>query len=329
MYVFKGSEMRVNVLAALCICLAAVTVSCGKPEAPQLQERPLNVGWFLWTGWYPMAIAQEMKLFEKHGVAVNPILYQSYTQILPDLGSGKLDAGFSGMYETLKANIPGIKIVLVTDHSTGAEGLVAIPEVKTPQDLIGKRIGAQGALSGSEFLITTYLRTHGLSARDVTMLSISPENILEQMPSQIQAGYTWDPYLSQARSKGYRLLFTTADMPGLIVDIVAFHGSVAKERPKDVKSFIAAWFEAADYWRTHPKESTDMIAKVTGLKPSEITREGCRFFNLQDNVNTFQPGENFSSIYFTAKRQIEFFIGVGDASTAPDIHAIITPSYLR
>lgn len=320
--------MHTKGLAAFFICLAMAT-ACEKKEAPPPHERPLTVGWFLWTGWYPMAIAQEMKLFAKHGVDVNPILYQSYTQILPDLSSGKLDAGFSGMYETLKANIPDIRIVLVTDHSDGAEGLVTIPEIKTPQDLKGKRIGVQGALSGSEFLITTYLRKQGLSSGDVTMLSISPEVVLDRMPSQIQAGYTWDPFLSQARKRGYRLLFTTADMPGLIVDIVAFHGLVTRDRPQDVRKFIAAWFEASDYWRTNPLEAENMIAKVTGLKRSEITREGCRFFSLQDNVKTFQQGDDFGSIYFTARKQVEFFIGVGDASSAPDIQQILSPQFLR
>ena len=128
--------------------------ACGKKEA-QHSQKPLVVGWSLWNGWYPMALAQELKLFEKHGVAVRPVLYRNYSDILPDLSSGKLDAGFSGMYETLKANIPDIRIVLVTDHSNGAEGLIVAPSIRSSGDLRGKRIGNQGALSGSEFLITT------------------------------------------------------------------------------------------------------------------------------------------------------------------------------
>lgn len=301
--------------------------ACGKKEA-QHSQKPLVVGWSLWNGWYPMALAQELKLFEKHGVAVRPVLYRNYSDILPDLSSGKLDAGFSGMYETLKANIPDIRIVLVTDHSNGAEGLIVAPSIRSPGDLRGKRIGTQGALSGSEFLITTYLRIRGISPRDITMLSVPPENVLEQMPRKIQGGYTWDPFLTQGEKKGYRLLFTTADMPGLIVDIVAFHGAVAKSRPEDVKAFVRAWFEAQEYWRDHPDKARTIIARVTGLK-EEVSSSGCRIFYRADNLRTFRKGSSYDSVYFTARKQVEFFISVGDATTAPDIERILMPGFLQ
>ncbi len=302
---------------------------CGTSAPPMPPKPPLQVGWFLWNGWYPMAIAQELKLFEKHGVAVKPILYTNYTEILPDLSSGRLDAGFSGMYEVLKSNLPDLRIALVTDHSDGAEGLVVLPSVQGPKDLKGKRIGVQGALSGSEFLITTFLRTHGLSSKDLTLVSVPPESVLERMPAQIHGGYTWDPFLAQARQKGYRTLFTTADMPGLIVDVVAFQGRVAQERPEDIRRFNAAWFEAVEYWKAHPQEATAMIVKVTGLKPEEITSAGCRLFTRQDNQDTFRNADDYRSVRFTARKQVEFFISVGDASTPPDLDRILTSDFLN
>ncbi len=319
--------MNMKIIFALSAFLFA-SVGCGKAGAPD-GERPLAVGWALWTGWYPMAIAQELKLFEKHGVAVKPILYKDYTEILPDLGSGKLDAGFSGMYETLKANIPGIKIVLVTDHSEGAEGLIVAPNIKSAQDLRGARIGIQGALSGSEFLITTYLRRFGILPRDLIMLNVAPEHVLDHMPERIQGGYTWDPYLTQAKTRGFRLLFTTADMPGLIVDIVAFKGGIAKERPDDIRKFTEAWFEAIEYWKREPSIASGMIVKVTGLKPEEVTTAGCRIFNRQENLDTFKPGNSYESIFFTARKQVEFFISMGDASTAPNLDEILTSAYMK
>lgn len=321
--------MRIHAWKWSIVLILAVLTGCTSQPTQQPIRRPLNVGWFLWNGWYPMAIAQELKLFEKHGVRVNPILYKSYTDILPDLGGGKLDGGFSGMYETLKSNIPNLKIVLVTDHSNGAEGLISLPSIHTTRDLIGKKVGYQGALSGSEFLITTYLRKNSVDPKDITMLTLSTENVLDRMPEEIQAGYAWDPFLAQARKRGYNLLFTTADMPGLIVDIVAFHGSVVRERPEDIRKFNNAWFEAVEFWKKHPREATGMIARVTGLKPEEITDEGCRLFSRQDNLSTFRPGTDYSSVYYTARKQVEFFISVGDASAAPKTDQILTPEFLK
>lgn len=311
------------------LAAAILLVSCTTVETPPAGKRPLKVGWTTWTGWYPMAIAQELKLFEKHGVAVEPILYNNYTEVLPDISSGKLDGGFSGLYEVLKANISDIKVVLATDYSDGAEGLVVIGSIRKPRDLKGKRIGIQGAMSGSEFLITTFLRKHRIEPRDLTFLNVSPEAVLDRMPVHIQGGYTWDPFLSQAIKKGYRLMFTTADMKGMVVDVVAFQGNIVKSRGDDLRKFVSAWFEAEEYWRRHPDDAARIIAKVTGLKREEIKRDGCRIFTREDNLRTFKPGEDFSSIYYTARKQAEFFISIGDTSMLPDIEKILTPAFLQ
>jgi len=306
--------------------MIASGAACGPGEKPA--ARPLKIGWSAWTGWYPMAIAQERKLFEKHGVNVQPIFYRNYMEVLADLGSGKTDGCFTGLYEALKANITDLKVVLITDYSDGAEGLVVTRDIRSPKDLKGKRVGIQGALSGSEFLVVTFLRRHNLQPGDITFVNVSPDAVLEEMPHRIHGGYTWDPYLAQARAKGHRLLFTTADMMGMVVDVVAFHGAVAKTRGGDIRRFISAWFEAQRYWEEHPDEAADIIARVTGVKKEEITREGCRFFSLRDNLEAFRPGGDHRSIYHTARKQVEFFIGIGDSNRYPDINRILTPEFL-
>ncbi|MGE4297113.1 MAG: ABC transporter substrate-binding protein [Desulfovibrionaceae bacterium] len=299
-------------------------------QTPQTAERPpLRVGWFLWPGWYPIVIAKEKGFFDKHGVHVEPILYTAYTDIFSDFAAAKLDAAHGGLYELLKSNVPGMKVVLVTDNSDGAEGLVVTPDIETPADLAGKRIGIQGALSGSEFLITTLLRRHGLSRSNLTLVDVGPEIVLETMPEKIQGGYTWEPFLSKAKEKGYKVLFTTADTPGMIPDVIAFQGRVANERPADVQAFVDAWFEAQAYWLAHRDECDAIIARATGQKPGDISLEGCRIFSREDNRKAFTREDAPSSLYGTGTKQITFFISVGDASVAPDIGEVLDPAFVQ
>lgn len=312
------------------LILLTMIISCGR-QKKQTQEPsiPIKVGWSLWSGWYPMAIAQELKLFEKHGANIQPILYTNYMDIFPDLASGKIDAGFSGLYEILKSNIPDIKVVLITDHSNGAEGLFVVPEIKNPAQLKGKRIGIQGQLSGSEFVVNTYLRRYGLSRSDIIIVDIPPEEVLNNMPNNLDGGYTWDPFLSQAVNKGYNVLFTTADMNGLVIDIVAFQGLIAKERPNEIKGFIDAWFEAIDFWEKEPDKAREIILKVTGIKPEEVTLQGCQLFNRNDNLAAFNKSNQKESIYSAGNTQIQFLISVGDASSIPDLNNILEPSFIN
>lgn len=313
----------------LVILLLALPSACGEEKPVQPQQEPLRVGWFLWTGWYPMAIAQERGLFAKHGARVEPVLYETYTNIFSDFAAGKLQGAFGGLYELLKANPPGLRVVLVTDTSEGAEGLVVTPDIRTPRDLAGKRIGIQGAMSGSEFIITTLLRQNGLSRADLTLVDVAPEIVLGQMPENIQGGYTWEPFLSRAMEQGYRLLFTTADLPGMIPDVVAFHESALRDRRRDVQGFVDAWFEAVDWWRAHPAEGGRIIAKATGLRPEEITLEGCRLYDRAANRKAFTPGGDTASLHYTGRRQIEFFTSMGDVSAAPDLDQTLYGGFVQ
>lgn len=316
-----------RVLIAILLATGLLLISCTK--TPEMEEKPIKIGWCLWPGWYPVAIAQELKIFTKNGVKIEPVLYNDYTQIFSDLASGKLDGGFCGLYEILKANIPGVRVVLVTDYSDGAEGLVVTPNIKTAKDLSGKRIGLQGSLSGGEYAITTYMRKYGLPPKGITFMDVAPEVVLEQMPNNIQGGWTWEPFLSRAKDKGYKLLFSTADMPGMIPDVAVFRGNIIKDRPLDVKKFINSWYEAIEYWKIKPDQANAAIAKVTGVKREDISLQGCRLLTRQGNVNAFKKGGDFNSLYYTAEKQVLFFISIGDAALAPNLDTMLDSSFLR
>lgn len=302
--------------------------SCSQTPPP-VKSKPLRVGWFLWPGWYPIVIAKDKGFFDKHGVRVDPVLYHSYTDIFSDFAAAKIDAAHGGLYELLKSNVPNMKIVLETDTSDGAEGVVVTPDIETPADMAGKRIGIQGALSGSEFIITTLLRRYGLSRNNLTLVDVGPEIVLETMPELIQGGYTWEPYLSKAKDKGYKVLFTTADTPGMIPDVIAFQGAVVKKRRIEVQAFVDAWFEAQEYWMANREECDAIIANATGQRPEDISIEGCRMFSREDNQKAFTKGAEGPSLFDTGAKQIDFFISVGDATTAPDLNEILDPSFVH
>lgn len=321
-----------NVKHVVIVLLAFFLVSgslCCSGDRDSRARYPLRVGWFLWSGWYPMAIAQEKGFFKKHNAAVEPVLYQSYEQIIPDFAAGKINGAFAGLYEILKANIDNVRVIMQTDYSNGAEGLVVASSIRAPADMINKRIGVQGALTGSEFVVTSFLRKYGISRSSVIMVDVSPENVIEKMPAVIDGGYTWDPYLSRSVEKGFRIMFTTADTPGMVPDVVAFHGIYAEKRAEDLQGFVEAWFEAVAFWKAHPDDAVKIISRVTGLKPDEISLKGCRLLSLRENVAAFSDRKTPESLFYVGNRQIEFFIGLGDASKKPDLKKILDAAFVK
>jgi NitT/TauT family transport system substrate-binding protein len=306
--------------------------ACTSAEAkPSANRPPLKVAWSPWPGYYPMVIASEKGLFAKHGVAVEPVFYNIYTSQSPDFQTGKLDGVLLVLTDALilDAKSPDkAHVVTVVDNSDGADVVVALPEITTVADLRGKQIGATLSSFG-ELLIRRMLETNGLEPDEVTLVNMNPEDVPKSMPNLIQAGATYAPFTAEATAKGYRVLYTSAETPGLISDVLLFTTSVIKERPDDVRAFIAAWFEAVAYWQANQAEANALIAKATGLKPEEISAEGVKILNLEDNLQAFTPGSDTTSLYFSAQISVDFLISSGILNNAPDPKRLLDPSFLK
>jgi NitT/TauT family transport system substrate-binding protein len=304
--------------------------ACTGTSSQDTPKTPLRVSWSLWPGYYPIAIAQEKGFFEKHGVQVEPVFYPVYSNQAADLASGMIDGSLTVMSDTFYDSLSkDVKIVLVLDNSAGADQVVASANIKSLSDLRGKRLGVQPGTVSGVLLIRQMLAANGISPSDVTFVQIGPEKVPASIPNLIDAGYTYEPFTFQSRAKGDKVVFSSADAPGLIVDVLAFRKDIIQNRPEDVKAFIAAWFEAQQYWKDHSDEGNAIIAKAAGLKPEEVSAEGVNLFDLNANLKTFTQGEDYTSVYFAAQQELQFSVGTGDITRPVKINDLLDPSFLK
>jgi len=155
-------------------------------------------------------------------------------------------------------------------------------------------------------------------------------NFGESPADQIDAGHTWEPHTSRALAKGQHIIFTSADTPGLIPDLLVFRTKILRERPDDVRAFLTAWLEARDFILANPAEAAQIIAEETGLSVEEVSFEGVKLYSLEDNRAAFaqNPGTDTTSIYFTTQLYADFLISSGNLTNAPDINQMLDPSFL-
>lgn len=322
---FKVKTMRINpILLMLAFLVMACNTSQASPERP-----PLKVTWNLWPGNYPIVLAKELGLFEKHGVEVESILSDSYDMMAPDFIERKTDAVLFTLVDALliDAQEPdSSRVTVVIDESNGADVVIATPEIKTVADLRGQRIGA-GFGSFGELLVRQMLATNNLTLDEVTMVDIGPEAVPGAIPSSIQAGFTFDIY-ALPNPDDHHIIFSSADTPGLIVDVMMFRREVIEDRPEDVRAFINAWFEAVDYWRVNPDEGTNIIARALDLPVDEISLEGLRLLNRADNLRAFDPGPDTRSLLVSGQLNTNFLISTGSLTTAPNLERLLMPSFL-
>ncbi|MBI5839320.1 MAG: ABC transporter substrate-binding protein [Chloroflexi bacterium] len=307
---------------------AIIALTACAPAAPAVERPPLRVEWTLWPGDYLLPLAYDLGLFEKNGMQVEPVLYEEFDQAIADMSIGKVEAGFFVPGDLLAiARDDNMRAVLVTDTSDGADQIVATADVKTPADLPGKRIGVALGTFG-ELFVNEMLKQNNINPGSVHLVDITPESVPGSIPDQIDAGHTWEPHTSEALQNGSHVIFTSADTPGLIADLLVFNTKTLEERPEDVRAFIRTWFEALDYLNSHPEESQQIIAKYVNMAPEEVSFEGVKLYSLEDNRNAFQQGDDTTSIHFSTKINLDFLISAGNITTAPDLNLLLDPSYL-
>ncbi|MBW4683029.1 MAG: ABC transporter substrate-binding protein [Microcoleus vaginatus WJT46-NPBG5] len=314
------------------LSLLLVTACNGTKTVTSPQESPpLRIAYILWPGNFPMIIAQEKGFFTQQGVKVEPVYLQNYVASLSEFSAGQYDgvAVAMGSLMSIMGKNPDARVVLVTDQSAGGDAVVVQPNIQSVADLKGKRIGTKVGDFG-ELLVTTMLEKNGLTTDDVTLVNTEAEAIPARLQSgDIQAGQTWNPYLSEAVKAGAKVLFSTKQAPGLVPNIIVFHGNVLSNRPNDIQAFTRAWFQALDYWQRNPEESNTLIVKKLKIKLEEVSLDGIDLFSRQDNLKAMTPGTTTESLYYTAKLYADFYIRTGGLSTSPDIQKSIDPSFVQ
>ncbi len=317
-----------KIIAAL--WMFTLLASCSLfPEQGIEENEPLAVEFTAWWGDYTLIIAQEKGLFEKYGVKVQPVYYETFSLALPDLASGQIDGGLFAIGDAINtAKHADLRVVAVYDKGS-FNTVVSVPEIGRVRDLAGKRIGVQVGTS-YELLISEMLASAGLKMSDVILVNIDPEDVTPNLGKTIDAGFIYEPYTSEAVARGNNLLVKSTEFLGLYPDVIVFRNAVVRERSDEIRAFLKAWFEAVEFRRQYPAEARQIIADYFNTSTDQITPDDAlEILSLEDNYAIFKPEANtIHSIYRTARLNADFLVRMGVLSSPPDLETLLTPAYL-
>lgn len=305
--------------------------ACNLFSHAKTQRPTLKFAYSAWPGFFPIAIAQEKGFFTAQGVNVETFVRENSKGILADFGAGKFDGIFASLGEIIpiSATNRDIRLILETAESAGADAIVAQPQIKAIANLKGKTIGV-GLGSFGELFVTRMLEINGIHADQVTLVNAYGEQVPDRLKSNtIQAGHTWEPYVSEVVKTGAHILFTSKQTPGLMPDVITFQAKILRDRPTEIRAFVRAWFQAVEYWQTHTKEGNVIIGKVLNIPPDTISLEGVKFLSLSDNQRGFTPGNKTDSLYYTAQLYSNFLVRTGNLTRPTDINQLLEPSFIK
>jgi NitT/TauT family transport system substrate-binding protein len=322
--------MKRNLLLkfTLLILLINLLTSCAEVETAPISKSPLRVQFTQWWGDYTLLVAHEKGFFEKYGVQVEPIYYDVFSDTYPDLASGQIDGALIAVGDTINIDRSApMKVVAVTDDG-GDDAVVVGPEINSIEDLRGKTIGMQIG-SQYEMTVVRMLQSANMGTSDVTIVAMDPEDTLAALQrGQVQAADTWEPYLSDALSNGYKTIYPQEQLH-LFPDLIVFRKSIVDERPEDVRAFLKAWFQAVEYRLQHEGETRDIAAKYLGISAEDVQPDNnLRLYTLDDNKALFDI-QKANSIYSITKITSDYLISIGVVANEIDPLELLDPGYLQ
>jgi len=301
--------------------------------APVLAAGPLKIGYSDWPGWVAWQVAVEKGWFKEVGVDVK-FEWFDYSASMDAFSAGKLDAVNVTNGDALVLGASGAKssIILVTDYSNGNDMIVAKPGITSLKGLKGKKIGLEYGLV-EHLLLLNGLQKAGMKESDVTLVK-APTNELPQVLASpdVAAIGAWQPVSGTGMQQvpGARAIYTSADEPGLIYDVLAVNPVNLAARRADWIKVIKVWYRVINYIND-PKtrgDAVNIMAARVGLTPAAYLPllGGTKILSPDEIRKTFVKADGFKSIYGSSKIVDSFNVKYDIYKKAQDIDKAIDPS---
>ena len=255
----------------------------------------VRIGANLWLGFDLLAMAEDLGWFAEEGFDVEIVDLGTPADTRAAFERGYIDGMATTLLDLIEtrseASLDPVA-VLITDYSDGADVVVARRGITSIAGLAGARIAADGPLG--VYLLSRMLSKEGMALGDVELVWASQTDMPALAWSgQIDAAVTFPPASTElTRDLGYNTLFSSADIPGEVMDVVSFGAQFTRDHPEAVRAILRVWDRALGYLSEHPQETVAALAAREGLDAAEAEEAlaGVNLLTLDEQAELFHGG---------------------------------------
>ena len=312
------------------LVIPAVTAMAISAHAAQ----PLKVGYSDWPGWVAWQVAIDKGWFKEAGV---PVTFEwfDYSASMDAFAAGKIDAVTMTNGDALVTGAAGGKSVMVmlTDYSNGNDMIIGKPGVRSIKALKGKKVAVELGFV-EHLLLLNGLKKAGMKESDVTLVNAKTNEMPQMLASgDVAAVGAWQPVAGQAMKSvpGAKPIYTSADEPGLIYDVLAVNPASAKQRRAEWIKVVKVWDRVVKYIndpKTQPDAVKIMAARV-GVSPETYLPllKGTKLLSLDDAKKIYVKGEGFKTLYGSSKIADEFNVANDVYKKPQDLNSYLDASF--
>ena len=246
---------------------------------PAIAADRIRIGYSSISGSYlGLWVAHDAGFFTREGLDDQMILIPSGSQLAQVVTAGEVDIAALNGSSAMAAALQGADIKVIGNTTNKLIFSIYVrPEIKTIEDLKGKKIGVTRFGSATDISARFALRKHNLDPqKDVNILQMGAmSSIMGGLQGgSIEAGLVSPPTLFAVEKMGFKELVSITDMdlafpnPSLVVQ-----GGIMKKKPDLVDRFMRAYARGIHRAKTDKEFTFKSIARYTKIEDPPVLQK--------------------------------------------------------
>jgi NitT/TauT family transport system substrate-binding protein len=223
---------------------------------------------------YPW-IAQEAGLFKKYDLDVPVVFVTPGAPSVAAILSGDSEVAVIGAASITRPFVQGNKdpVIIGGVKSLLTHSIIAKPDIKSPDQLKGKRIGVSRIGSNPHYFAVQALRHFGIDSREVSYIQAggAPETLAALVAQGIDAAVLTVPTDAQALKLGYHYVIYGPDLKiAYAATTLTTRRSIIAKRGPVIGRFMRAMAEAAKIMHADKEQTFKILGKYLRIDDRKL-----------------------------------------------------------
>ncbi len=221
-------------------------------------------------------IAEEVGLFKKYDLEFQLVFISSAAMVTAAMLSGDGEVAITGGESITRAFTQGVTelIFIASAKNTLTHSILGKPEIKSPEDLKGKKLGLTRLGSNSHYFVIQALRKYGMGPTDLNFIQTGGqvENLAALLSGAVDAATMTGPSGGvRAMAQGFRHVVYGPDLhiPFAAAALVARRSSIRTRGPV-IERFVRTMAEAVKIMFTDKELTYKVLGKQLRISDRKI-----------------------------------------------------------
>ena len=256
------------IIGAVIIVLIAVSVSFGLFNST---NDKITIGYLPSDHDSALFVAEAQGLYEEKGIEVKIVQFNNGGDLMTAMASGKVDVGYVGISPVLSSIEKGVPVKIISSAQTEGSGIIVSDNsgIYSAADLESKKVATPGEASIQYVLLNYYLTQNGIDIGDVKVSAMKTPSINDAINTNtLDAGVTFQPFVSSSEASGHRVLVTSNDiLPNHPCCVVVASQDLIDKNPDIVKDIMKIHENATKFINDNVENNP---SAVVDLLPDDI-----------------------------------------------------------